>query len=207
MMATVKQDLLKSVLNAPVNLFFDLMPTSKIQGKLQGDIWCIEGLFWFCTWMISEFISISTTIMLIAQQDPTALLYLSIAAVYGYYVQIDENKTRTELIRGFCLFMSEVGQAESELFGGASNIRAMGTQDYALKIHSEAQDYNTLAQIVVMATWQYYSILHRKVSTFIVFAGAAQVIIGKQKGADPVLSLLCFQRMQGLGHTFCGMMH
>jgi ABC-type multidrug transport system fused ATPase/permease subunit len=67
MMATVKQDLLRSVLNAPVNLFFDLMPTSKIQGKLQGDIWCIEGLFWFCTWMISEFISINTTIMLIAQ--------------------------------------------------------------------------------------------------------------------------------------------
>jgi hypothetical protein len=34
MMATVKQDLLRSVLNAPVNLFFDLMPTSKINGKL-----------------------------------------------------------------------------------------------------------------------------------------------------------------------------
>jgi hypothetical protein len=49
--------------------------------------------------------------------------------------------------------MNEVGQAESELFGGAMNIRAMGTQDYALKIHSEAQDYNTLAQIVLMATW------------------------------------------------------
>jgi hypothetical protein len=49
--------------------------------------------------------------------------------------------------------------------------------------------------------------MHRSVSIFIVFAGAANVIIGKSKGADPVLSLLCFQRMQGLGHTFCGMMH
>jgi hypothetical protein len=145
MMATVKQDLLKSVLMAPVNLFFDLMPTSKIQGKLQGDIWCIEGLFWFCTWMISELISINTTIMLIAQQDPTALLYLVIAAVYGYFIQIDENKSRTELIRGYCLFEGEVDQAESELFDGAKNIRALGTQDYALGVLSEAKDYNKLA--------------------------------------------------------------
>jgi hypothetical protein len=96
-------------------------------------------------------ISIGTTVMLIVQQDPSALIYLGLAAIYASSVQVESNKTRTEIIRGYCLFMGEVGQAESELFEGAKNIRALSTEDYALRTHSEAQDYNTLAQIVMCA--------------------------------------------------------
>ena len=71
-------------MRAPVNTFFDLVPVSKIQGKLNGDIWCIVHLFWWSTWVVSEFVSTGTTIYLIARTDYTVLLALLIMTVYLY---------------------------------------------------------------------------------------------------------------------------
>jgi ABC-type multidrug transport system fused ATPase/permease subunit len=87
MMATVKQDLLESVMKAPVNTFFDLVPTSKIQGKVNGDVWCIVGLFWWATWAISEMVRTGTTVVLIARTDSSILIALLCMLVYLYHGQ------------------------------------------------------------------------------------------------------------------------
>ena len=110
MVSTIKHDLLQSVMQAPVNTFFDLVPVSKIQGKLNGDVWCISGLFWWSTWIVSEFVRTVTTVYLIAKTDYTVLLALMIMSVYLYYGQLYANKTRPEMNRAYCMFMHQAGQ-------------------------------------------------------------------------------------------------
>lgn len=41
----------------------------------------------------------------------------------------------------------------------------------------------------------------------ITFVGAMQMILSKNSGADPILMVLLFQRVLGVGHTMCGMIH
>jgi hypothetical protein len=91
-------------MQAPVNTFFDLVPVSKIQGKLNGDIYCVVGLFWWSTWVISEFVRTGTTIYLIARTDYTVLLALLIMTVYLYQGQLYANKTRPEMNRAYEMF-------------------------------------------------------------------------------------------------------
>ena len=104
-MRTVKEDLVQSILQAPVSTFFDVVPVSKIQGKINGDIWCICGLFWWANWVVCEFIEIGTTIYMIAQTDYTVLLALFIMVIYLYRGQLYANKTRPEMNRAYCMFM------------------------------------------------------------------------------------------------------
>ena len=110
----------------------------------------IVGLFWFLMWIMSEFISVGTTIMLIAQTDMTILVVLACCAAYFVNGQIYANKTRPEMNRAYGLFGSEVGQTEGELISGATQIRAMQTQKYALDTYNLNQNYNTLANMIVM---------------------------------------------------------
>ena len=111
MIRTIKHDLLDSVMRAPVNTFFDLVPVSKIQGKLNGDVYSIIGLFWWSTWVISEFVRTGTTIYLIAKTDYTVLLALLIMTVYLYRGQLYANKTRPEMNRAYGMFESQVHQS------------------------------------------------------------------------------------------------
>ena len=39
------------------------------------------------------------------------------------------------------------------------------------------------------------------------FLGALQMILGRSVEADPVLVVLLFQKVLGIGHTMCGMIH
>lgn len=111
MMTTVKEDLLKSVIQAPVNTFYDLVPVSKIQRKLDGDVHCIIHLFWWCTWIIEEFVRTGTTVILITQADYSVLLALVLASIYLYNGQLYANKTRPEMNRAYCMFHHQVGQS------------------------------------------------------------------------------------------------
>lgn len=110
--------------------------------------------------------------------------------------------------RAYGMFHQAVGQCESELLGGAIHIRSMQTQESALRIHAEFQNYNTLAEMVVMGGYQYFSLIAKQGSMFLTLAAALYVIYGKTKTeVDPIMSLMLFQRVQGLGHTLTGMLH
>ena len=42
---------------------------------------------------------------------------------------------------------------------------------------------------------------------FLTLSAALHVVLGKGHGVDPIMSLMLFQRVQGLGHTLTGMLH
>ena len=42
---------------------------------------------------------------------------------------------------------------------------------------------------------------------FLTLSAAFHVVLGKGHGVDPIMSLMLFQRVQGLGHMLCGMLH
>ena len=83
----------------------------------------------------------------------------------------------------------------------------MKSQTSALATYTEAQNYNTLAQMTVMGGYQYFSLIAKKGSMFLTLSAALHVVLGKRHGVDPIMSLMLFQRAQGLGHMLCGMIH
>ena len=97
--------------------------------------------------------------------------------------------------RAYCMFMHQAGQGKHELLSGASSIRAMQTQASSLATFTEAQNYNTLAQMTVMGGYQYFSLIAKKGSMFLTLTAAMHVIFGKRHGVDPIMSLILFQRV------------
>lgn len=86
-------------------------------------------------------------------------------------------------------------------------IRAMGSQDFAMKLNANGFNLSILTWQVCLSTFQWYSIEIKKASMIVTFAGALQMIMSKNTGADPILMVLLFQRVLGVGHTMCGMIH
>ena len=58
--------------------------------------------------------------------------------IYLYHGQLYANKTRPEMNRAYCMFMHQVDQCQHELLNGGAMIRAMQSQNSALKIYSES---------------------------------------------------------------------
>ena len=68
----------------------------------------------------------------------------------------------------------------------------MQSQDSALKTYSESQNYNTLAQMVVMGGYQYFSLIAKQGTMFMTLSACLHVLVGKSKGVDPITSLMLF---------------
>lgn len=74
------EDLMESIMNAPVTTFFDMVPTSKIQGKLHDDVHNIDHVLWFFGWMVHNVFRLFTTIIMLANMSPSILLVLAFVA-------------------------------------------------------------------------------------------------------------------------------
>ena len=61
--------------------------------------------------------------------------------------------------------------------------------------------------MTVMGGYQYFSLIAKQGSIFLTLSAALHVVLGKRHGVDPIMSLMLFQRVQGLGHTLTHMLH
>lgn len=53
---------------------------------------------------------------------------------------------------------SKVGVNQGEIMSGGTTIRAVGSQDYAKRVNEEGQDAYVLAQVVMFASFQWFSL-------------------------------------------------
>lgn len=99
LVTAIRADLLRSIMSAPVNLFFDIVPTATIHTKYNGDVQIVSGVTDQVLSLCSQLIGLGTTCLLIAQTDPWILLIIAGFAVYVYTIQKFAMGSYPELMR------------------------------------------------------------------------------------------------------------
>jgi len=207
LMMTIKDDILSKIMRAPVNLFFDVTPNATIMKRFNGEMHEIAGITHRALWIVREVISIMVTIAMLSQQN-FMLVFALIPFFYQVWsIQNFAMRSYKEMGRFLDKNFRELGVCQGELFSGSQMIRAMGTQDYAMKLNADGLNLSILTWQVCLSTFQWYSLAVKRASMILTFVGALQMILGRNTEADPVLVVLLFQKVLGIGHVMCGMIH
>lgn len=135
------KNLLCSLINAPISLFYDVNPVGRILNRLTKDMNVLDrdlvyGSYWFITQIFNVLMIISFCIF----TAPLIALTLPVAAYLGLKVQKFYLSTSRELTRLESMSKSPVTQHFSETLTGLSTIRAFGYQDKFTNTYFELFD-------------------------------------------------------------------
>jgi ABC-type multidrug transport system fused ATPase/permease subunit len=144
------EDMIKKVLNAPINLYFDVTPIGRILNKFSKDLSMIElqlgwqiGSVFVCFFFALTIIIMSAIVVYWILLILPILLFIS-AKIYTYSINSYRETTRIE-----SLTKSPLLSFLSESCNGAPTIRAFGKQKAFIKENNKLLNNNILA-----ITWQ-----------------------------------------------------
>ena len=140
------EDMIKKVLNAPINLYFDVTPIGRILNKFSKDLSVLElQLGWqIGSVLICFFMSLSIIIMsaIVVQWILILLpiLFYICAKIYKHSINAYRETTRIE-----SLTKSPLLSFLAETCSGAPTIRAFGKQKEFIKENNKHLNHNILA--------------------------------------------------------------
>mmetsp|Transcript_109751 Transcript_109751/g.151884 ORF Transcript_109751/g.151884 Transcript_109751/m.151884 type:complete len:219 (+) Transcript_109751:412-1068(+) len=185
--------LITLVLQAPINLFFDVTPVGKILNLLTKDLYILDYNLSFSvgTFMSTVYLAISCLIVATVAV-PWILIAIFILMLMGislfrYVLASYKDTYRIEAIT-----KSPLLSFMQESFTGCSIIRAYGENNKFSQRNYSLVDDNTLANQMAMGIWGWYSIRIDVISTAVLaVAGAASIAF--RHSTDPVLLGLLLQ--------------
>ena len=98
-MMNVHNDVLKSIINAPVNLFFDVTPNGSIMKRFTEDMGVVEDIVHCFMGCICVSIEIAYMFVLICYQNLAALVVVPILFGYAKYIWNYTNKGKRQAIQ------------------------------------------------------------------------------------------------------------
>ena len=132
MMGKIRESILTKIMRAPVNLFFDVTPTSTIMGKFNGDMHMIRHITWRAIHLSNQWIDLFSTFYLLYTNDFRFAFVVPVVLYLFYRLQTYAMGSYKEMQNLMDSNFREVGITEGEIFSGTQMIRAMGAQGYAL---------------------------------------------------------------------------
>ena len=142
------KSMMKRLVNAPINLYFDKTTTGKILGRFQGDLSTVTrhlpGLF---TWNVHDIFRILMTISLIAYYSPVCLLIVPVLILSIYITMRDFISLKKKIELMWNSFGTHVHTHINESIQGNTTIRTfnksrmfedkfceLNDRDYSLEI-------------------------------------------------------------------------
>lgn len=203
----VHTDVLKSIMNAPVNTFFDVTPNGSIMKRFSDDMNVIEHIVHCFMHCCSLSVDITYMFILICYQNVWALLVVPVLFGYAKYIWNFTLKAKRQAIQILQSQSTPIHTHQGEIMNGCSTIRAFNTEDHAVDADAENQNAHLLAQQVSFATFCWYS-------TRLMFASCASTLFtgtlclySKFKGADAIMTAMAFQQVVHLGYRVNGLIH
>lgn len=203
----VHTDVLKSILNAPVNLFFDVTPNGSIMSRFSEDMNVIEHIIHCFMHCCSISIDIAYMFILICQQNLWATVVIPLLFGYAKYIWNFTLKAKRQAIQLLQKQRGPITTHQGEIMNGCSTIRAFNSEGHAIETDAENQNTHLLAQQVSFATFTWYS-------TRLMFASCASTLFtgtlclySKFRGADPIMIAMAFQQVVHLGYRINGLIH
>jgi len=120
-------DLLKKVMNAPNNLYFDVTPVGKLLGNFTADIGrCDRAFFWHINWVLDTMADFLLKISFAIYYSPYMLIAILINLYLLYGLQDFTKNGKTECNRMQKKFNKKLSSHFSETFDGLTQVRAFG---------------------------------------------------------------------------------
>lgn len=141
----VHNDVLKSILNAPVNLFFDVTPNGSIMSRFSEDMGVVEEVVHCFMHCCSISIDIAYMFILICQQNPWATIVVPMLFGYAKYIWNFTLKAKRQAFLILQKQRSPIVTHQGEIMNGCSTIRAFNSEEHALEVDAENQNQHLLA--------------------------------------------------------------
>lgn len=184
---SVHQQMISTVLKAPVNLFYDVTPAGTILNRFSKDLQVLDNtlcnvvafIVILLYQLLSVLIVISVTNFYIIILLPfmCGLAY----ALFSYSLPAYREGTRIESITKSTLLNNI-----NETVAGSSTIRAFNREEAFIKHHFAVLDKNILANQIIMGNWCWYGIRMDLVA-ILLMAGSSAICFAFRESEDPVL--------------------
>ena len=122
-------DMIRRVLRAPINLFYDVTPTGLIINRFSNDLGAIEGIVMAMMWGHCCFYQVLSVICIIAWANWTMLIIVPFVLVYLIYIFKFTIKSYREMHRLQSVMKSPILTHLSESYAGNSTIRAFNSRE------------------------------------------------------------------------------
>lgn len=144
LMLQIKEDILTKILRAPVNLFFDVTPNATIMKRFNGEMHEVAHITHRGLWILREIIEIGITVAMLCKENYWIALAMIPFCYQVHSIQTFAMKSYKEMQRFLDKNFRELGVCQGELHSGIQMIRAMGTQDYAMKLNANGFNLSIL---------------------------------------------------------------
>jgi len=179
---------LKALLDAPVNKFFDVTPVGRILNRLSKDQNIIDSSLLFgINASIGQIFTVVNTLIISVYVVPYVIIAIPVAAYLSFKVQQFYLSSSRELMRLESISRSPIIQHFSETISGVGTIRAFGYQDRFINKNAELLNNNIALYFQQQACNCWLGITLEFVAD-IVLCVSALVIVGTRGWIDPGLA-------------------
>ncbi|OMJ68057.1 hypothetical protein SteCoe_34601 [Stentor coeruleus] len=188
---TMFNNMLISLLNAPIPTYFDINPMGRILNRLSKDQNTVDsGVVYATNRTLAQFFSVFTTICFCVYTIPIVLLCIPLSLFLGYKIQQYYLGTSRELIRLESISKSPILQHFSETLSGLSTIRAFGYEKIFIKKYHELIDQSNAFGFYKNACYCWLAVCLEILSDIILVISTISIIYGKDY-IDPGLTGVC----------------
>lgn len=184
--------MISKVLNAPINLFFDVTPTGTILNRFSKDLTVLDEQIFYKFHELNLVLGLlMTTILLVILANWLILLFLPFILFVCYslfqkFVPAYRQCTRIESIT-----KSPILNQLNESLSGNSTIRAFGKQSHFINNNNSLLNNNILSNQITIASWCWYELRMDIMATLILIISSTLCIMVKDS-QDKVLLALVF---------------
>jgi len=133
----VHHDVVRSIMNAPVNSFFDITPKGSIMSRFSEDMNVIEDIMSSAMFCCIILIDVITTFYLICHQNIWAIVVIPLLFGYAKSVWDYTFKAKRQAVQIMSKQANPITTHQGEIMSGTSTIRAYQTEDYMIDIDCE----------------------------------------------------------------------
>ena len=133
----VHEDVLKRIMNAPINTFFDVTPSGSIMNRFTVDMRVLEEILQLIISCVHCAIEYMHMFVLVGWVSPKGLLILPLLYAYYYYIWSYSNKAKRQSLQIMHNLQVPVVTHRGEIMSGCPTIRAFDSVNFAIEADIE----------------------------------------------------------------------
>ena len=202
----IHAQMLQHVLNAPINLFYDVTPTGLIINRFSKDLESTEYIYMNIMWVHACFYGLVKVVVVILLANWYMVIIFPFVGYYLIKIYRFTIKSYCEMTRLSSVSKSPILSHLSESIAGNSTIRAFKHQHHFLQLNNSDINKQIIAQQMSVGTQVWYSTQMNNISLLLMLFASIFCIIFRHS-MSPVLLAMVFYQMLGLHGTMIGLLH
>ena len=187
----IHREMIHHVMNAPINLFFDVTPTGVIVNRFSNDMGKIEEIYMMIMWIHCCAYGVIQIIVVIIMANWYLLIIFPFMTYYLIKIYKFTIGSYCEMSRLSSVTRSPILTHLGESISGNSTIRAFGKRNQFLEMNYKDMNNQILVQQMETGTCVWYSTQMNNISIIVITASSLICVLFRQT-MNPVLLAMVF---------------